>query len=448
MADSCPTIILVTAADGGNRFVNRAYREFFGVTNEQVEGGKWQPLLHPDDGPEYVGALLGAVRGHAPFRAEARVRRADGEWRWIAAYAEPRFSPSGEFLGHTGICHDITERKQAERALRESEKMYRAIGESIDYGVWVCAPDGRNTYASESFLKLVGQTQEQCSNFGWGDVLHPDDVERTLAAWKECVRTEGLWDIEHRFRGADGEWHPVLARGVPVRDEQGRIVRWAGINLDIGALKRAQESLRESEAKYRTLFENMAEEVHFWRLVRDEDGRIRTWRLVDANPSALKTWGKKFDDIKGKTADEIFGPGPTDHYMPVVQKIMAEGAPCSYEDYFPNLDRHFRFTSVPLGEYFITTGADITEHKRAEAAPPGRPEAGEPRIAGGRRRPRLQQPAGRRDRQRQPGPGYAPARSPGRRTAGRSPQDRRAGRSPDPADAGLLGQGQVPGGAA
>jgi PAS domain S-box-containing protein len=122
-------------------------------------------------------------------------------------------------------------------ALRVSERVYRAIGEAIDYGVWVCEPDGRNIYASESFLKLVGITQQQCSDFGWGDVLHPDDAERTIAAWKECVRTGGTWDIEHRFRGVDGRWHPVLARGVPVRNERGEIACWAGINLDIARLK-------------------------------------------------------------------------------------------------------------------------------------------------------------------------------------------------------------------
>jgi hypothetical protein len=72
------------------------------------------------------------------------------------------------------------------------------------------------------------------------------------------------------------------------------------------------------------------------------------------------------DDIRGKTADEIFGPGATEHYMPVVQKIMSEGVSHSYEDYFPNMDRHFRFTSVPLGDHFMTTGADITEIKKAE----------------------------------------------------------------------------------
>jgi PAS domain S-box-containing protein len=139
---------------------------------------------------------------------------------------------------------DITVRKQPKAALEHSERLYRAIGESIDFGVWVCAPDGRNIYASPSFLKLVGLTQEQCSNFGWGAVLHPEDAARTIAAWKECVRTGGTWDIEHRFRGVDGQWHAILARGVPVRDEQGRVTCWAGINLDISRLKQAEAEVR------------------------------------------------------------------------------------------------------------------------------------------------------------------------------------------------------------
>ncbi|MHB9097300.1 MAG: sensor histidine kinase, partial [Syntrophales bacterium] len=139
---------------------------------------------------------------------------------------------------------DITKRKRAERELQNSERMYRAIGESIDYGVWVCAPDGRNIYVSESFLRLVGLTQEQCSNFGWGDVLHPDDAERTIAAWKECVRTGSIWDIEHRYRGVDGQWHPILARGVPVRNEQGEVIYWVGINLDINKLKQTEMDLK------------------------------------------------------------------------------------------------------------------------------------------------------------------------------------------------------------
>jgi PAS domain S-box-containing protein len=152
---------------------------------------------------------------------------------------------------------DLTRRKLAEAGLERSERLYRAIGESIDYGVWVCEPDGRNIYASPSFLKLVGLTQEQCSNFGWGDVLHPEDAARTIAAWKECVRTGGTWDIEHRFRGVDGQWHPILARGVPVRDEQGTVTCWAGINLDISRLKQTEAEVQRHVAEFRAANEEL-----------------------------------------------------------------------------------------------------------------------------------------------------------------------------------------------
>jgi len=136
------------------------------------------------------------------------------------------------------------------------------------------------------------------------------------------------------------------------------------LEKEITERKQIEEVLKESEAKYRNLFMNMAEEVHFWKLVRNEDGSIKTWKLVDLNPPGVKSFGKPLDEIEDNTTDEIFGPGATDHYMPVVQKIMTEGIPYSYEDYFPNIDKYFRFTSVPLGDYFITTGADITDIKK------------------------------------------------------------------------------------
>jgi len=118
MADNSPVILWMTDAQGRLQLVNRTYREFFGATLEDVQGGKWQPLVHPDDAPQYVGTFRKAVRERAFFRAEARVRRADGAWRWVSSYGNPRFTPGGEYLGHVGISPDITERKEAEEELR------------------------------------------------------------------------------------------------------------------------------------------------------------------------------------------------------------------------------------------------------------------------------------------------------------------------------------------
>jgi PAS domain S-box-containing protein len=177
------------------------------------------------------------------------IERFDGTRASVINSAAPIFDAEGRVVGSAVAIQDISELRHAQHKVRESERLYRAIGESISYGVWVCAPDGRNLYASESFLNLVGLTQEQCSNFGWGEILHPEEREQTIAAWKECIRTRGLWDIEHRYRGTDGEWHPILARGVPVTNERGELLYWAGINLDISQLKKTEAKLREALAE-------------------------------------------------------------------------------------------------------------------------------------------------------------------------------------------------------
>ncbi len=218
----------------------------------------WVERVHPEDRTRVEEGFRAVFqsRNRDHWQDEYRFLKRDGTYAFVLDRGYVMRDEHGKAVRMIGAMLDVSGRKQAEQALRESEQLYRAIGESIDYGVWVCDPDARNIYASESFLKLVGITQQECSEFGWGNVLHPDDAERTIAAWKECVRTGGTWDIEHRFRGVDGQWHPILARGVPVRDEQGQIKCWAGINLDISRIKQAEEQLR---ALNQTLEKRVAE---------------------------------------------------------------------------------------------------------------------------------------------------------------------------------------------
>jgi len=240
-------------------YVSPIFADLYGLHPEDLaeSAAPLWAIIHPDDLDQVRASVAASARTLTPWRDEFRWRRHTGEEIWVEGHSMPVREPDGSILWH-GFLQDITARKQAEEALQESAAIYRAIGESNDYGVWICAPDGRNTYASDSFLKLVGLTQEQCSNFGWGEALHPDDAERTIAAWKECIRTGGVWDIEHRFRGADGRYHAILARGVPVKNARGEIVCWAGINLDISRLKQTEEALRRSLEQKETLLR----EVH------------------------------------------------------------------------------------------------------------------------------------------------------------------------------------------
>ncbi len=118
-------------------FINRAYRELAGITYVQVEGDKWQLVLHPEDAPFYIAEFRRAVRDHKAFQSEARVRRHDGQWRWVASRAEPRFSAAGEFLGHVGLSPDITERKHAEQELQFQNSVIVAIHEVSPGGILV-----------------------------------------------------------------------------------------------------------------------------------------------------------------------------------------------------------------------------------------------------------------------------------------------------------------------
>src|SRR5262249_46655367 len=132
LADNAPLIIWMTDGQGNNEFVNKAYQSFFGVTPEEVAEQRWKDLVHPDDYETYVQKFLDVSAACLPFRAEARVRRADGEWRWLDSYAVPRSTESGSVPGMIGCSADITERKQAEVATGQLV----AIVESSDDAIY------------------------------------------------------------------------------------------------------------------------------------------------------------------------------------------------------------------------------------------------------------------------------------------------------------------------
>jgi PAS domain S-box-containing protein len=235
-------------------YINPSAEAMLGWTCAELYGRKMHDVTHykhPDGSPFPASECPGlqvlakeiALREHEDFFI-----RKDGSLFPVIFSASP-LNLAGKVAGIVVGFRDDTKRREAEAALRRSEGMYRAIVESIDYGVWITDASGRNIYASPSFLNLIGLTAEQAEDFGWTHALHPDEVRDTLAAWQECVRAGERWERVHRFRGAGGRWHHILTRGVPIRDDRGNILHWAGINLDIQSQKQTEMALEERIAE-------------------------------------------------------------------------------------------------------------------------------------------------------------------------------------------------------
>ncbi len=304
--------------------------------------------------------------GH--WRGEATQVRKNGTRFPVEVSSIVLHDNNGQTIGYASVNRDITERKRAEEALHQSQLDLSRAQEVGQIGSWRLDVRKNELTWSDENHRIFGIPKGTALTYEtFLSTIHPEDRNFVDTKWSAALKGEP-YDIEHRIL-VDGAIKWVREKAYLEFDRENTLLGGFGITQDITERKQAEEALHESEAKYRNLFENMSEEVHFWQLVRDEAGCIKTWRLVDANPPTLRTWGRaNIDEIRGKTTDEIFGPGATDHYIPVVQKIMTEGISYSYEDYFPNLDKYFRFTTVPLADHFITTGADITSIKKAEQA--------------------------------------------------------------------------------
>ena len=236
------------------REVNNAWVRMYKYNSADEIVGKHFTVIQKADDVEKAKELVnGIMRGEVEYLTEEFSRKCkDGSIGYHSFSASPVMH-LGEVIGIEGFIIDITRNKRVEEALRESELQYRTLGETIPYGVWTTDSTGYCTYVSHSFLEMVDMNIEEIQKFGWLHLLPPEDVEPTKEHWLHCVNTGENFEREHRFKSKDGSFRNVLAIGRPIRDSNGKIIKWVGINLDITQRKQAEEALRENLQKLRTI---------------------------------------------------------------------------------------------------------------------------------------------------------------------------------------------------
>jgi PAS domain S-box-containing protein len=210
--------------------------------------------IHPEDAGRVWSEVERALRGESGFHSEFRVTRPDGSVGWISNTGMVVRNEQGEPAHMVGTVRDVTERVEArktlsrtEQALRESEEWFRLIADSIPHMVWSARGDGGTDYYNSRFLDYLGVTREGMGEWTWVGTLHPDDAAPAQEAWRQAYENDREYEIEYRIRrAADGRylWH--LGRAVPLRDSEGRILRWFGTCTDIDEQKRTERELHEA----------------------------------------------------------------------------------------------------------------------------------------------------------------------------------------------------------
>ena len=199
--------------------------------------------LHPQDRAFFQQVIDLASQALTDFEHECRLLFANGRVKYVRTIAHASQDASGnrEFIGAVS---DITERKMAEEKIRRNEMELRTLVEAIPAFVGTAQPDGSVDFISQSWLDYSGQTREEAMASGWMGRVHPDDYDRALANWEAALASGKSLDQEGRLRNADGNYRWFLSRDIPLRDENGNVIKWYGIIFDIDEIKNWETKLR------------------------------------------------------------------------------------------------------------------------------------------------------------------------------------------------------------
>jgi len=280
IVDTIPTIVWRKLPDGSADFLNQQFREYTGLSLEHGLGWGWMNAFHPDD--RLVEEWRAALGAEKPFEKEARLRRADGQYRWFLIRAVPLRDEQSNVVKWYGTTSEIEDLKRAEDRVR-------FVINTIPTIAWTVRPDGVVDFVNQRWLDYTGLSLEKEIEDST-HAIHPEDLPRIMKRWLEDMAAEEPYEDEMRLRRADGEYRWFLVRSAPLRDEQGNLVKWYGVSIDI-------EDRRRAESQSRTLLDAIPQQIWSARL---------TAHLTIATPVGGLTWDWDWKNCKARAGKACF----------------------------------------------------------------------------------------------------------------------------------------------
>src|SRR5881296_897995 len=245
MANTAPVLIWMSGLDKLCTFFNKPWLEFTGRTIEQELGNGWAEGVHPDDFQSCLKTYVEAFDARQPFVMQYRLRRHDGEYRWISDSGVPRYDAQKNFAGYIGSCMDVTELLRKEEALREFEERVTLAATAASLVVWTWDIRRDEVWLSEKDRALFGFSQrEKLSAERVRGVVHPGDHQLVRQLVENSLTTDKELEAEYRVVLADGTIRLVARRGRVEFDGEGKPAFERGVLMDITELKQAEEKFR------------------------------------------------------------------------------------------------------------------------------------------------------------------------------------------------------------
>ncbi|PZN75667.1 MAG: hypothetical protein DM484_18245 [Candidatus Methylumidiphilus alinenensis] len=321
LANHAPVLIWMADTNTLCTWFNQKWLDFTGRAMEQEIGNGWAEGVHPDDFQPCLAIYLSHFDRREPFRMEYRLKRSDGEYRWIQDNGEPLYDFSGTFVGYIGSCIDISDQRNALEKVRESEERLNFAFEGSRDGMWDWNIKTDRAYFSKQWKAMLGYADDEIGDTikDWQRLIHPMDEPQIMTDLQAYF--DGLtatYDNEHRLLCKDGSYKWILTRGMMVsRDSEGNPARMIGTHTDMTTRKTAEAVLSASESRFRSLFENMP--VAYQSL--DIQGRF-----IDVNQRMSDLLGYTRDELLGKAFDEVWLDDLRPSFDPAFDEFKSNGA--------------------------------------------------------------------------------------------------------------------------